>query len=497
MKKIILSAGILLSAVFLSPSCKDAVVVENKDVNRWIYSNMDFYYLWNDKITKSPNYGLTPDKFFNSLLYKFDKTAAPDGDRFSWIESNYRKLLESLSGVSSDEIGFEYIALRVSEDGVTPGQYYLLVTYPMKGTDAYAKGLKRGNIVLAINDQEITSVNASQLLGGTGTRTLSIADWVTNPTTNKRELRKIYDLSVQMQAKYAENPIYLDTIYNINGMNIGYLVYNFFARDKGDGSHNYDKELMDKLQKFQGVSDLVLDLRYNSGGTVFTAIGLASALMKDRSPDKIFGWGQYNPDLHRELVKYYKDDKFNVDYFVDKMMDTTAVVADVPQLNLSNLYVLTGKYTASASELVINGLKPYMNIVLVGDTTYGKNVGSVTIYDEDSKKTKNMWGLQPIVVRYYNSANQSDYTNGFVPQFPVDELADFDLVDFGDITDPLLNKALTEIAGPQPVAVKRYNRMKKATPEPLKWLRVGDRKEQFPLIDDRRERIIQRVWSPD
>ncbi len=496
MKKTILFSIVTLIVILLTASCKNnSEVMDKKDVNKWIYSNMDFYYFWNDKIPKSPNYALTSDKFFNSLLYKYNKATAPDGDRFSWIESDYRALLESLSGVSSDEIGFDYIALRTSAENVTPVQYYLLVTYPKKETDAYAKGLKRGNIITKINDQNITSANASQLLGGTGTRTLTIADWVLNPTTNKEELKIINTLEVQMQAKYAENPIYLDTIYNVNGKNVGYLVYHFFAQDKGDKTHAYDKELMSKLQKFQNVSDLVLDLRYNSGGAVSSAIGLASALVRDRTTDKIFGIGQYNLKLHSELLKYYKDNEFNIDYFVDQMMDSTVVVADVPKLNLQKLYVLTGRYTASASELVINGLKPFMDVVLIGDTTYGKNVGSVTIYDEDSKKTKNMWGLQPIVVKYFNSANQSDFTAGFLPDFPVDELAELDLVDFGDTSDPLLNKALTEIGGVPPPAFKRYNRIIKAIPEPAKSLRAEDRKKQFPLIDDKREKDIIRMFN--
>lgn len=497
MKKTILLSFITLIIILLTSSCKNNSEVMNKtDVNKWIYSNMNFYYFWNDKITKSPSYSLTPDAFFNSLLYKYNKTTAPDGDRFSWIESDFRELLENLSGVSSDEIGFDYIALRTSSENVTPVQYYLLVTYPKKGTDAYAKGLKRGNIITKINDQNITSANASQLLGGTGTRTLTIAEWVLNSTTNTEELKIINTLTVQMQAKYAENPIYLDTIYNVNGKNVGYLVYHFFARDKGDETHAYDKELMNKLQKFQNVSELVLDLRYNSGGAVSTAIGLASALVRDRTTDKIFGVGQYNPKLHSELLKFYKDDKFNIDYFVDKMMDSTVVVADVPKLNIQKLYVLTGRYTASASELIINGLKPYMDVVLVGDTTYGKNVGSITIYDEDYQKSKNMWGLQPIIVKYFNSANQSDYTAGFLPDFPVDELAELDLVDFGDTSDPLLNKALTEIGGVAPPAFKRYNRIVRATPDRLKIPMDGIRK-QFPLIEDKREKAIHRIWNID
>jgi len=87
-----------------------------------------------------------------------------------------------------------------------------------------------------------------------------------------------------MHSNYAENPIYKDSVYTINNKKIGYLVYNFFARDKGDDSYDYDKLLMKRLDalKTQGVNEMVLDLRYNSGGAVSSAIALASALVKNK-----------------------------------------------------------------------------------------------------------------------------------------------------------------------------------------------------------------------
>lgn len=487
MKKNNISFLLLISILFVFSSCeKNEPFNQTKYVNDWIYEQMSTYYFWNTKIPKAPDYTLAPDKFYGSLLYKYNKASAPDGDRFSWINKDYNNLLAGLSGVSSAEIGFDYIRFKTQ----IQDQYYLLVTYPKKGTDAFAKGLKRGDFIVKINGQDITSFNINEMLGGTGNRVLGIANWVYNSDTNKEELKYVKDIAVVMHSNFAENPIYLDTIYNISGKNIGYLVYHFFARDKGDGSHSYDKDLMSKMQQFQsgGVTEMILDFRYNTGGTVSTTIGLASALVKDRTPNKVFGIAQYNSLLQSELAKYYKNDKFNIDYFVDRMMDTTAVVAAVPALNLQRVYVLTGRYTASASELIINGLKPHMDVILVGDTTYGKNVGSVSLYEKDDPK--NSWGLQPIVVKYYNAANQSDYTAGFNPNFVIDELEELNLVDFGDTSDPLLNKALTEIAGPLPAsAVKRYDRV---TPERLA-IQIDVKKKQLPLIDDKRERGIQQV----
>ena len=80
------------------------------------------------------------------------------------------------------------------------------------------------------------------------------------------------------------------------------------------------------------------------------------------------------------------------------------------------MFVLTTDHTASASELIINGLRPYMTVTTIGTTTYGKNVGSITITD-DSGKIK--WGLQPIVFKSFNTLGQSDYSTGFTPSTEV------------------------------------------------------------------------------
>ncbi|MDD4486936.1 MAG: S41 family peptidase, partial [Proteiniphilum sp.] len=224
---------------------------------------------------------------------------------------------------------------------------------------------------------------------------------------------------------------------------IGYLVYHFFARDKGDDSNSYDKLLMQKLttMKSQGINEMVLDLRYNGGGAVSSAIALSSALVKDRSTSNILVTSQYNSIIHREMTKAYGSD-YNKDLFIDRVEGTTI---SIPALNLPRLYVLTSSWTASASEFVINGLRPYMDVILIGETTFGKNVGSITLFEEDEPNNK--WGLQPIVVKYFNSKGESDFTTGFTPNYEVDEFADLYLYPFGDSNDPMLGKALSLITG--------------------------------------------------
>jgi len=117
------------------------------------------------------------------------------------------------------------------------------------------------------------------------------------------------------------------------------------------------------------------------------------------------------------------------------------------------LYILTGPHTASASEQIINGLKPFLDVIIIGDTTYGKNVASSTFYDE-SHTNKNKWGLQPIVAKYFNSQDKSDFTAGFAPNYVVRD-GGLNMKEFGNPNEPLLNNALNAIVGTQTLPIVR------------------------------------------
>src|SRR5690554_1327376 len=466
------------------------VISDYKYVNGWIYDNMSVYYLWNDKLSKSPNYSLNPEDFFESILYKYNKTSNPDGDRFSWIQEDYTELLGNLSGVASHEIGFEYILVGTD---ATLKQYYALVLYAMHGTDAELKGINRGRFITKINGQNITADNYKNLFGGTGTKKLSMADFVYNETEKRYILQSSGDVTINMHNYFAENPIYLDTIYTVANNKIGYLVYNFFARDNGDKSNNYDKELISKLSNFKskGVNEMVLDLRYNSGGAVSSAIALASALVKNRSTKNVLVTSQYNVLVHNSMARQYGAD-YNKDYFIDRVQGTSI---PIPSMNLQRLYVLTTGWTASASEFVINGLEPYMDVVLIGETTYGKNVGSITIYEEDDPQ--NTWGMQPIIVKYANSLGYSDFTAGFNPDHEVEELKDLFLYKFGDTNDPMLGKAIDLITGGSigTRAAEKVSTTFRSSQLDERATIKQEREHRFEMYDDVRGEEIKKIMS--
>jgi len=127
--------------------------------------------------------------------------------------------------------------------------------------------------------------------------------------------------------------------------------------------------------------------------------------------------------------------------------------------NLNRVYVLTSRNTASASEMVINGLRPSMNVIIVGTKTIGKNEGSFPVVDApargdfqifediENRNPNHTVGLQPIVFQIFNSLGQSDYAEGFDPNIAVDEL-DFtaNILPFGDTNEVLLRTALDDIS---------------------------------------------------
>lgn len=413
---------------------------DNEYVNEWIYENMSDYYLWTDHIPANAdlNFKSDPEDFFESVLYPYN-TVTAEGDRFSWIQKNYVDLLNSLSGVSRDK-GFEYIATYADD---TQTSVNFLVLYVKPGTTAESNGLTRGDFIVSVDGSPITENNYRNILSsGKNSYTLSVYDPATIKTKN---------ITISVHENYAENPIYTTQIYEKAGKKIGYICYNQFTPDKGDNSYKYDIELINIFSNFktEGVTDVVLDLRYNGGGYISCAINIASALVPDRTAKKIFTENRYNKQLQTAYVKQYGEDYLK-DFFVDKLATGRSSSYSIPSLALPKLYVLVSKNTASASELVINGLTPYMDVVLIGEKTYGKNVASITIYEEDDSRNK--WGMQPIIAQLYNASGNSDYAKGFIPeeQYTVNEFLDSGidkLKPLGDENETMLSIAIAAITG--------------------------------------------------
>ena len=122
-------------------------------------------------------------------------------------------------------------------------------------------------------------------------------------------------------------------------------------------------------------------------------------------------------------------------------------------MNLTKVYILTTESTASASELVINGLKPYIEVVQIGDITTGKNVGSITIYDsptfgKENRNPKHYYAMQPIVFKIANADNFGEYYNGLTPaegNLLPENITNLGVL--GTTSEPLLSTAIGKITG--------------------------------------------------
>ena len=183
---------------------------------------------------------------------------------------------------------------------------------------------------------------------------------------------------------------------------------------------------------------MVLDLRYNPGGEVDVATYLASALAPASAVNQkeILVNFQYNDALQ----KFFTDRQGANSPNLSARFSNQGV-----NLNLDNLYVLTTGGTASASELVINGLRPYMNVVMIGEPTFGKFYGSFVLFDQNDPPKHN-WAIAPVVLKYANADGVTDFVNGLFPDiFILDNL--LAAKPFGDLSDPMLSAALNIIAG--------------------------------------------------
>ncbi|WP_262507126.1 S41 family peptidase [Sphingobacterium sp. IITKGP-BTPF85] len=115
--------------------------------------------------------------------------------------------------------------------------------------------------------------------------------------------------------------------------------------------------------------------------------------------------------------------------------------------------MLTGPNTASASEMLINGLHPYVQVIQVGDRTYGKDMASTTISTpEEIHGSERSWHLLPMVYKIYNKLDQGNYNAGILPQKPINEFDFLPLVPIGDIQDPLIEEVLHTINAHKPQA---------------------------------------------
>lgn len=416
---------IFLLGSLLFPACltscgedRWAAYAEQTETCRWIDDSLRVWYYWRDEIPSNDelNYFSAPFTFFKSMLSSQDK--------FSYIDSLNTTASSRSIPYTDYSYGMEFGAAKVS--GETTSQYLAPVYYVAEGTPAAECGLKRGDWICSINGEAVNKDNITMLYGGNAIE-IGVAHYDAEsgsivPESTPRTLgaaRAIEDDPVH----------YASVIESAGGHRVGYLVYNHFTPGAADGNE-YDNRLRTAFAAFasQGVEELVLDLRYNNGGLITCAQLLATMLVPQAQIDQPMAYTEYNPNVSSKYLVYNFDSQ---------------LIGGGANLGLKRLFVLTGSNTASASELVVNCLRPYMEVVLIGTTTVGKNVGSINFTSERLMITMN-----PIVCKIYNAEMDSDYEDGFTPTYEVSELGNVAaFLPFGNPQEALLSQALSVIDG--------------------------------------------------
>jgi C-terminal processing protease CtpA/Prc len=449
-------------ALFTFTSCfedLDDNAIATSDINDFVWKAMNVYYAYKDNISDLSNDRFnsnedyrnylndfqTPEDLFESLIYLPNTV-----DEFSTIVPNYFDLEQLLEGTTlNNGMVFGLVKLPNAANDVIG-----YIRYVLPNTDAEEKGLTRGLIFNVVDGEVLTENNFEILLRPT-TYTIGFADYNNNgtPGITSDDIIVTNNQSVTLtKTAYTENPILTHNILNVSGSSIGYLMYNGFRSN--DNNLNELNAVFGEFQS-EGISDLVIDLRYNGGGSVNTAIWLAS-MITGQFTDDVFFKEKWNTDIQTALEQSNPESLNNP--FVDEMIKRNSngdvtYQQSINSLNLNKVYVITSRSTASASELVINGLAPYIDVVQIGLTTRGKPQASITLYDSQDYTRNNVnpnhtYALQPLIYESENANGFSEYYNGISPSSDFTTGEDYDnLGQLGNVEERLLAIAIADITG--------------------------------------------------
>ena len=404
------------------------------EINDFVWKGMNAAYLYkqeipdldNDRFNDSEEYAsylnhyTSPENLFESLIYERDNI-----DKFSLIVNNYIELEQYLSGVSlSNGLNYGLVYLPNSNNEI-----FGYVRYVNNGSAADLANINRGDIFRSIDNIPLSIDNYSDLLSQE-IYTVNFANYFNNDTEDiSDDIIELNGINIELQkVPLIKNPVHHYSTLDYSGGKIGYLMYNQFVS-------NYDDYLKTIFSEFKSnsVDELILDLRYNPGGSINSAIVLAS-LITGQFENEIFNTEQWNNDIQNYWINN------NPEYLINRFMNFQS------SLNLSRVFILTTRSSASASELIINCLKPYINVVQIGAPTYGKYQASVTLYDSENFSNQNVnrshnYALQPLVLKTLNVNGVTDYYNGINPDYEYEERA-FDMGQVGDLNEPMLNFTL-------------------------------------------------------
>jgi C-terminal processing protease CtpA/Prc len=364
--------------------------VRDREIRDFVYACMRDMYYWNDKVPKNivPSTYPTPEAVLEATRYKQE-------DHTSYLLRDGMAYIRSLQNAESTSYG-------LSVKFAAPGD--MRIAMVLSGSPAEKAGLRRG--------MRINRVNGIVLRDFVGISGFSPLYYPTL-TLEYDSLGSLQTTTMQM-ATFNSKTVPKHFVINHGGKKVGYMLFTRFTASSAP-------ELDSAFGLFasENISELVLDLRYNSGGFLHIAQQLGS-LIAAQLEGTIFYKQAYN----------------------ERYRPFAAMLPFVPRpnsLRLKRLFVIMTENTGSASETIINGLKPHIDVVMIGSKSFGKN----TSFFSQVYHPKSNYIILIVNGISQNSLGESDFSGGFVPtRFEVDDVTR----DFGHPQERCFAAALSFIA---------------------------------------------------
>lgn len=383
---------LLLIGMSILSSClkrEDYGIIEGEDdVYVFVNKLMKEWYLWNDKV---PNIDIqqfnTPSELLDELMY-----TPPD----YWSFIAKAEVVESMFE-EGEYFGFGFM-LKFDLNG------NLRIPLVYNNSEAYDLGIRRGNHIVSINGISPELFDDYDSFFDNNPATFSFEIYDNNDQINTISLDK---------SNIEKNGVLFSNIYNVSEHQTGYIVYDSFL-----GYTQTDLEDVLLNFKANNISELIVDLRYNGGGYISLAQELCEIIMPAETAGKNF------------LSAVHNASKAEVN-------DNAMIFSESDlNLDLDRVFFITTDQSASASELVINALEPYMDVLIIGSATYGKPVGMYGFEFED-------WVMYPVTAQILNADGFGDYFDGLIPDAMTEDGLSYD---WGDETEPCLSQAFHYIS---------------------------------------------------
>ena len=414
--------------------------LEIQQADYFAQNALSTYYLWSREVKNSlarldPDTCKTPIPVVKAIRYH---QRGKEVDHWTQLTNNLGEMTSSVEGIG-ETYGYDLTFGRITNK---EGVYFIIVTYVVKDSPAEKGGLRRGDLIMTIDGKEITAANIYDVFNKASVK-LGIAHLTSDGYLGSVE-KEVSLTAVDMW----EDPVLLSKTFDVNGKKVGYLVYNSFDIKSME-------TLPDVFRQFKadGIQELILDLRYNGGGFVNTECELASLIapVNTVAAGDVFQTEVYN-DV---LMDAWKDDDFNT-YFSTKFSyknDEYDINVDISDANpgVTKLYAIVTSGSASASEGLLVGLAPYLDITLIGEQTYGKYCAGYMMSPkqfypngyEDYYTEIEKWGIYVMVSKFADK-------NGDNPAMPDGIPVNIEVYDnpldgyqFGDEEETMLKAALT------------------------------------------------------